>query len=82
MIRGEDGIWYNAKSIDKDTGSMNRQNMLDFVKIQNTNKKFGIKMYYDYDTINKSFFNMYVLFKKLGIQNHSEHLLIFHNKIF
>ena len=55
MIRGEDGIWYNAKSIDKDTGSMNRQNMLDFVKIQNTNKKLGIKMYYDYDTINKSY---------------------------
>lgn len=81
MIRGEDGIWYNAKSIDKDTGSMNRQNMLDFVKIQNTNKKLGIKMYYDYDTINKSFFNMYVLFKKLGIQNHSEHLLIFHPEL-
>ena len=53
MIRGEDGIWYNAKSIDKETGSMNRQNMLDFVKIQNTNKKLAIKKNYHYDKIKK-----------------------------
>ena len=80
MIK-KDGFWYNTKSLDEKTKTMNRQNMLDFVKIQKYSKEHGKEMYYDYNTKNKSFFNMYVLLKKLGIKNNKEHLLIFHPEL-
>ena len=61
----EEGIWR-----DKKTGYV--QNLFDFVKTQPY-----IKRYYDYNTQNDSFYNMYIYFKKLGVKNHSEHLQIF-----
>ena len=61
----EEGIWR-----DKKTGYV--QNLFDFVKTEPY-----IKRYYDYNTKNDSFYNMYIYFKKLGVKNHSEHLQIF-----
>lgn len=65
MYLNEEGVWINTN-----TGGI--QDLFDFNKV-----KKHIPVYYDYNTKNKSFFNMYLLFKKIGIKNHSEHLQIF-----